>query len=143
MIGLFELIKDQDISMICESQVECDFLTNFIEVFREFRKLATDIDTYIFERVGNCVKSTYTPYWNKVGEYSKLRLFGLDKKSTEKRIVTWNVAEQIGVVEADCERVYEILQTDQYLEKFILKLLQTLQQLELLRTGIHELKGLQ
>jgi hypothetical protein len=53
LIGLFTLIKDEDLTMICETQEELHFLTTFRDNFRKLRKLATEIDNYIYSAISN------------------------------------------------------------------------------------------
>lgn len=69
MIGLFHLIKDQDLTVICETQKEHDLFEEFIDIFLVLRKFSTDIDNYVFTVVGDNVSSRYMGYWNKVSEY--------------------------------------------------------------------------
>ncbi len=115
MIGLFNLIKDEDLTVVCETQEEHDLFKEFIDAFLIFRKSSTDIDNHIFSVVGDNVSSNFTGYWNKVGEYSKLRLLGYDKENTEKRINTWHISSDF----KDCEKLYNIFLKDKKLKKLL------------------------
>ncbi len=112
MIGIFDLIKDKEINILCESQEDHNIIEKFVDTFLEYRRLATEIDNYMFTVVGDNVHSDYTPYWNKVAEYCKLRLLGVDEKETEKRIKTWTVSSDF----EDCRKLYAIFVQDKTLE---------------------------
>ena len=96
------------------------------------------MDNFIFSFVGgNIGDNTYTPYWQKIGEYCKLRLFGLDKVALEKRIKTWPV--QSGF--EDCERIYGLLIVSPELEPINEKLGKAQQEYKLARQSVLELNG--
>ncbi len=96
------------------------------------------MDDFIFAFVGSNIGSnTYTPYWQKIGEYCKLRLFGVDKVTTERRINTWNVASGF----EDCERIYELFNTSQEFKTVLEKVREAQQAYMKVRDNILELKG--
>jgi|GEM_PF-3479089 len=113
MIGFFNLIKDEDLSVICETQKEYNLFEEFINIFLVFRKSSTEIDNYMFSIIGNNVSSNFTGYWNKISEYCKLRLLGVDEENTEKIINTWNITSEF----KDCKKLYSIFIGDKDLEK--------------------------
>lgn len=118
-IGIFDLLKDKDLTVICETQEEYDSFTKLIDTILRLRKLSTEIDEYILTFVGgNLPDNSFLGYWEKISEYCKLRLLGHDEKNTESIVRTWNVTSDF----EDCRRIYELLSKDQYLGGLLQKL---------------------
>ncbi len=140
MIGLFNLIKEEDLTMICETQQELDTLNTFIDIFMRLRRLATIIDNQIFLTLVDMVETNMPYYYQKVGEYIKLRLLEEDKRAVEKRI---NVAGYLNPTNEYCEKCYEDLQKDQELKGLIDNLEATKQECLKAETSILALKGFQ
>ena len=138
-IGLFDLIKDQDLSSICETQDEFDLLTDYISSFMVFRKVATDIDNSVMAIVQKQMSPTNSSvgYWNKISEYCKLRLFGADKNTLETRIKTWSIASDF----SDCERVYDFVVKDEAVEALNYKIGPIQKKCKELMDKIRVLKG--
>jgi len=123
MIGLFNEIKDQDLTIICETQEEHDLFKEFMNAFLIVRKVSTDIDNRMFSVVGDNVPDTTRAYWKMISEYCKLRLVGIDKNQAEKRISLWNIrsfGNPRGHL-ADCERILEVFQNDVILQEMLQK----------------------
>jgi len=138
MIGLFNLIKNEDVAMLCQTGEELQVLGTFKDAFMRLRKVSSEMDDFIFAFVGsNIGGNTYTPYWQKIGEYCKLRLVGVDKATTERRINTWNVASGF----EDCERIYELLNASQELKAVLERVGEAQQAYIKVRDNILELKG--
>jgi len=115
MTGVFEVIKDADLSAICETHEEMTLLNQFLKIFIKLRKGATNIDNYIHNFIGDNIDNNFPDYWRKVGEYSKLSLLGCDVEKTEKRIKTWHITSGFG----DCKNIYKILKDDSEINKMI------------------------
>ena len=108
-IGFFELVKDEDLSAICETPEEYQLIDEFVREFMKLRKCASDIDNYIFRFIGqNIGENKYTPYWNKIGEYCKLRLCQVNAEEAEMTVRMWSIVSTVG----DYERLWGILEND-------------------------------
>jgi hypothetical protein len=53
MIGLFTLIKDEDLTMICETEEELAALNTALRIMMQYRRLASAIDNHIFDTIMN------------------------------------------------------------------------------------------
>lgn len=86
LVGLFNLIKDEDISLIAEEQDEYDVLNTFVEKFIKLRKMAGDIDRYIHRALLDMFQTGLPNAYQKSIEYINLRLVGEEISTVEKRI---------------------------------------------------------
>jgi hypothetical protein len=86
LIGLFNIIKDEDISKIAEEQDEYELLNIFIDKFVKLRKMAGDIDRYIHRALLDMFQSGMPNAYQKSIEYINLRLVGERRDDVEKRI---------------------------------------------------------
>ncbi len=136
LIGLFNLIKDQDLTVFCETQEELDVFNQFTDFFLILRKLATDIDEYIFSQIGDNFNGS-VGVWNKFGEYCKLKLLGFDKEYIQKRIKTWVIRIEI----EKCEKICEIFLNDEELNIMLNKLKQYREKIPDTLKEIKALKG--
>lgn len=123
MIGLFMLIKDEDLTLICETEEELTTLTTASDIMMRYRRLATVIDNYIFHRILNEHLSGMPGYYQKVIEYCNARFRGEDKLKVENTVAT----RYINPTNDFCEKYYERLQEDQEL-KVLLEKLETIHQ---------------
>jgi hypothetical protein len=110
MVGLFTLIRDEDLTMICESEEELVAFNTLLSNLMHYRKLATVIDNYIFDDITDKHLVNMPSYYQKALEYCNLRLRGVDKRAVEVRVTT---AGYLGPVNEFCEKIYERLQEDQ------------------------------
>lgn len=118
MAGLFALIKDADLTMICETPDELDSFTAFIDVFMKLRKLATEVDNCIDTAI-LAVFPTNMPSWmQKISEYCKMRVIGEDKRIAEQRVYTGYIAHSNEDIQR-CEQVYEAVQQNQELRRLM------------------------
>lgn len=138
MIGLFDLIKDQDIAMICQTQEEIDVLNQFLDVFLRLRKLCTTIDNHIakplYDRFDYLVANPY----QKMSKYIKYRLLGATKEEAVKAITMY-----IGPNTEECEKMYEAVQGDQELKNLIEEREGVRETCMDIRSSILSLKGFQ
>jgi hypothetical protein len=121
MIGLFTLIKDEDLTMICETEEELTAFTTASDIMMHYRRSATAIDTSIFNSILNeyQIKTNMPGYYRKVLEYCNARLRKEDKLKVEN-IVT--IAGYLGPTNDFCEKLYERLLEDQNLKALLDKL---------------------
>src|SRR5207302_735640 len=61
--GLYNVIKDEDISMIAETQQEQDVLSSFVSNFMQLQKSTIDIDNYVSSAIGTITQSSYDVKW--------------------------------------------------------------------------------
>lgn len=119
MIGLFTLTKDEDLTLVCETEEELTAFNTLLNTLMHYRKLATVIDNYIFDAIASKHLVNMPSYYQKVLEYCNLRLRGVDKRPVEVRVTT---AGYLGPVNEYCEKIYERLQEDQELKALLDKL---------------------
>jgi hypothetical protein len=119
MIGLFTLIKDEDLTMICETEEELTAFTTASDIMMHYRRSATAIDNHIYNSTLNEYKSGMPGYYHKVLEYCNARLRGEDKRKVEDVIM---VAGYLGPTNDFCEKLYERLLEDQELKALLEKL---------------------
>ena len=138
MIGLFNLIKDQDISVISQTQEEIDVLNQFVDVFMRFRKLCTDIDNFIFQLLNKRYTYVVANPFQKMGKYIKVRFLEASKEEAAKVIAMY-----IGPSAEDCEKLYGEVQEDQELKKLLEELEVIRQSCMDIRSTILTLRGFQ
>jgi hypothetical protein len=86
LLGLFNTIKDEDVSEIAEDQEEYEILNIFVDKFIKLRKAAGDIDRYIRFRLVDMFQTSIPNAYDKSTEYINLRLLGETRDDVEKRI---------------------------------------------------------
>ena len=138
MIGLFNLIKDQDITMISQTQEEIDVLNQFVDVFMCFRKLCTYIDNYIFQLLNQRYTYVVANPFQKMGKYIKARFLEASKDEAAKAIAMY-----MGPSAEDCEKLYEEVQEDQDLKRLLEELEVIRQRCNDIRSAILALRGFQ
>lgn len=115
IIGMFELLKDMDLTVICETHDELSILNNMFKFFRIVRKKASEIDNHIFQIIDDNLANKYIGHWRNISEYCKLRLIGETREFAINRVKSTNV--KLGV--SDCDMIYEILEQDKELKKLL------------------------
>lgn len=138
MIGLFDFIKDKDISLIAASQDEFDILTAFIEIFIQYRKLTSDIDNYVYKVLTDRIQINMPSYYQDAIEYMNLRLLGEDSVEAAKRIRL--AGSLVGRFDG-WEKIYEDLLEDQELKGLLERLKVVHEKCMTIRDSIVELKG--
>lgn len=116
--GIFDLLKDLDLTVICEDQEEFKIFTDFLRSFRIIRKSASEIDDYIFRVIDQNISNKFVGHWQNISEYCKLRFRGLTRELAVNRLKTSNV--QSGV--SDFDSIHEILLHDNKLKTLSNKL---------------------
>ncbi len=86
LVGLFRVIKDEDISKIAEDQDEYEVLNTFVDKFIKLRKVAGDIDRYIRRALLDMFQTGMPNAYERSIEYINLRLCGEGRDTAEKRI---------------------------------------------------------
>ncbi len=121
MIGLFILIKDEDLTAICETEDELTTFNTALSVLMYYRRLAAAIDTHIFETLMNDyqIKLNMPAYYQKVLEYCNARLRGEDRDKVENYVTA---AGYMGPTNDFCEELYERLLGNQELRALLEKL---------------------
>ena len=118
MIGLFTLIKDEDLTAICETQDELDALNRFAGDFMRLRKQATIIDNFIENAILTSFPTNNGHLVHAISEYTKWLLAGAEEDTAARRITIGYFAEDL----KHCERVSKVVLQDQELGKLLQKL---------------------
>jgi len=123
MIGLFDLIKDEDLTIVCETQDELVALKKFTDDFRRLRKLATFIDHYIHNAILTHLPTNDDLLVQAISEYTKWIFLWGEEEIAARRITTGYFPDDL----VHCKRESKALLQDQELRKLLQKL-ETIQQ---------------
>lgn len=140
-IGLFNLIKEIDLATVIKDEQGRNLLTTYRSKFFDYRKLSDKIDKHIYSIVEDDFPNASNEYRNKICEYSKLRLLGLNEDNAIKRIYDKRLGYTTPSVE-NCNKVYKFLLEDSQLKNDLNALLLPKEECLLLLKGIKELKEL-
>lgn len=142
MIGLFTLIKDEDLTAICETEDELAAFNTSLNIVMHYRRLASVIDSHILDTIMNDyqIKLNMPSYYQKVLEYCNARLRREDKQKVENYVTA---AGYISPTNEFCEQIYERLLEDQELKALLDKLEAIHQECMKVRACILALPGFQ
>jgi hypothetical protein len=140
MIGLFTLIKDEDLTAICETEDELAAFKTALNTMMHYRRLAGTIDNHIFNTVLNDyqIKSGMPNYYHKILDYCNARLRGEDKQKVEDYVT---IAGYLGPTNEFCEQLYERLLDNQELKVLLNRLEAIHQECMRVRESILALPG--
>jgi len=140
MLGLFTLIKDEDLTAICETEDELAAFNTALNVVMHYRRLASAIDRHIFDTIMNDyqIKSGMPGYYQKILVYCNARLRAEDKQKVENHVTT---AGYLSPTTEFCEQIYERLLENQKLKTFLEELESIHQECMKIRESILTLPG--
>jgi hypothetical protein len=140
MIGLFTIIKDEDLTTICETEDELAAFNTALNILMQYRRLASTIDNHIFNALMNDyqIKVNMPAYYQKVLEYCNARLRGEEKQKVETYITA---AGYLGPTNDFCEELYIRLLDNQELKVLLDELEAIHQQCVEVRDSIVALPG--
>lgn len=140
MIGLFTLIKDEDLTAICETEDELTAFNTFLNVVMQYRRLSATIDSHIVDTLMNDyqIKLNMPSYYQKVLQYCNARFRGENKQKIENYVTA---AGYMGPTNDFCEELYVRLLENQELKLLLDKLEAIHQQCMEVRESILALPG--
>lgn len=141
LLGLFNTIKDEDITEVVEDQEEYEILTAFVDQFIKLRKAAGDIDRYLRRRLVDMFQTNMPNAYDKSIEYINLRLIGATKADAEKRIKS--SAMYLASDLSFDEKRYEELSQQEDLMILVRKMLAVQEKCLEIKEKIEQLKGFQ
>ena len=141
LLGLFNLIKDEDISLIAEDQDEYDVLNTFVDKFIKLRKLTRNIDGYVYHALLEMFQTNFPNAYNRSQEYINLRLADVERSDAEKRIKSCSMYLSSDLT-VD-ERRYEELSSQENLVALVESMNASLTECMEIREKILALKGFQ
>lgn len=118
MIGLFALIKDEDLTLICETQEEFDAFNRFADNFIRLRKLATIIDNYYENAILHNFPTNNVTLVHAISEYTKWLFTNEGEALATLKITTGYFPGDL----EHCKRESKVLLQDQELIKLMHKL---------------------
>jgi len=118
IIGIFELLKDLDLTVICETPNELNNLKDLLKLFRIVRKKASEIDNYIFQIIDQNITNKFVGHWRNISEFCKLLLIGKTREFVINRVKSSHV--ELGI--SDCDTIYSILEQDENLKTMLSEL---------------------
>jgi hypothetical protein len=137
--GVFGLLKDTDLSSVCETGVEVRVLSELMETYFMFRMLASKLESYTAEYVGEHLPDkNFIPYWKVIAGYC----IRIAAEWDEEKAMRWSKIQNISHNGKDCQAIASVIVREDWFQNLVSEVVKLARSCDKHLTAIRALQSL-